>query len=806
MKTDIINSSFFQKLFLLFTLAILTQVLIISFVVLPFFKNYSESITSEYANEVLDHVYSVIDMDSKELLSDIENTKKNKTRQMSQLLDMASTVVIDNYAQTFELSEAKKKALAFFQSFRYDNGNYIWVTDRNGVLLAHPDQSLLGRNVYDIKDFHGNLVLDPMINGAMLKGSGVHHYWWPKAGQTKPIEKMAYYKLIEPWGWVIGTGVYMDDVEAIITFREKRMNERIKKLIADTDVGKKGYFYIFNDKHQMIYHRNQDILGDIFKKIPNPGTDQTMAEALQKAAHSESKMLQYRWDRPDDKGNYTYEKISWLRYYEPKGWYIGTSFYKDELADPITKFKTQFIIINFFLFIIIVVLLYRLLQGIFLPISQIIKAAQEVKNGNLNIQVNLDRKDEIGMLANTFDSMTKELQSKEHMEQEHKTRLKAAMHEAEEANHAKSEFLANMSHEIRTPMNGLLGFVERLEKDEKDPERLKQFSIVRNSGQTLLVIINDILDFSKLESGKMTIEAFPCNLKEVIGSSIGIFKSLSSAKNINLHDIVDESLPRCIVGDQTRLKQVIYNLMNNAIKFTSEGGSISLQARYNKDKGTLYMAVIDTGVGIAQESVDKIFEAFGQEDASTTRKFGGTGLGLTISSRLISMMGGELKVKSKVGEGSRFYFEIPVEVCSETFETVEKDSAEVPDEEVSLQGHVLIVEDNKTNCMLLGIILDDYGITYDMANDGAEAVLNFKHKTYDAILMDENMPNMNGIEATGLIREMEEEKSLIPTAIIAVTANAMAEDRQRFIDGGMDDYISKPYEEKDIVKVLKKFL
>jgi PAS domain S-box-containing protein len=390
-------------------------------------------------------------------------------------------------------------------------------------------------------------------------------------------------------------------------------------------------------------------------------------------------------------------------------------------------------------------------------------------------------------------------------EEEARQSLLEAKQEAERASAFKSEFLANMSHEIRTPMNGMLGFVERLEKAETDPERLKQFKIVRNSGSSLLAIINDILDFSKIESGKMSIEKHPFDLKELLESSNDIFASLASGKNITLHMIVDDVIPQHVLGDQTRLKQVIFNLMGNAVKFTREGGNITLQARFNEHESLLYIAVIDNGVGIAKENLAKIFEAFSQEDTSTTRRFGGTGLGLSISSRLVRLMGGELDVESSVGKGSKFYFELPVEVCVPE-EHGSTDDAQTADNSLPLSGHLLVAEDNKTNQMLIGIILDDFGITYDIANDGAEAVLNFKLKPYDVILMDENMPIMNGIEATRHIRDLEAEESRPPTPIIAVTANAMAEDRQRFLDAGMDDYVSKPYTEDDIRIVLQKYL
>ena len=374
---------------------------------------------------------------------------------------------------------------------------------------------------------------------------------------------------------------------------------------------------------------------------------------------------------------------------------------------------------------------------------------------------------------------------------------------AEEASKSKSSFLANMSHEIRTPMTGLLGFVERLSKDEKDPQRLKQFSIIKSSGESLLQIINDILDFSKIESGKLDIEHTPYLAQNLFFKTPDIFQSLASSKNINMIATGIENIPNSIYGDPVRIKQVLFNLISNAIKFTNNGGTITLQTRYIQERKVLCIAVLDTGIGIAQDKLDTIFEAFSQEDTSTTRRFGGTGLGLSISSRLIALMGGELKVESEIGKGSKFFFEIPVEICSkEQLDQIAQNQSD--EEEHHFDADVLVVEDNKTNQMLMGMILQDLGVRYDIANDGAEGVLKAKHKNYDLILMDENMPHMNGIEATKIIREYEDEGQHIP--IIAVTANALVKDRERFLAIGMDDYVSKPYTEDDIVRIFTKYL
>ena len=384
--------------------------------------------------------------------------------------------------------------------------------------------------------------------------------------------------------------------------------------------------------------------------------------------------------------------------------------------------------------------------------------------------------------------------------------LKNAKEIAEKANNSKSMFLANMSHEVRTPMNAILGFVDQLAKNEDDSTRQEQFEIIKNSGKTLLTIINDILDLSKLESGKMDIEFHPCSIQHIFQEIGQLFYELMEEKNITYKMSISRELPECILSDQVRIKQVLSNLLSNAIKFTPENGMIKMEVKYKKENTMLYCSIKDTGVGIAKENQVKIFNAFNQEDSSTTRKFGGTGLGLSISSKIIEVMGGTLQVESSLGKGSCFYFEIPVKVCEPRKNQNYLQLNKIDSENINaleFNKYALIVEDNKTNQMLLGMILEEIGISYDIANDGVEAIAKYKENTYDIILMDENMPNLNGIEATKYIRKMEQVEGLKYTPIVAVTANALSSDRERFISSGMDDYVSKPYTEEDIIRVLK---
>ena len=362
-----------------------------------------------------------------------------------------------------------------------------------------------------------------------------------------------------------------------------------------------------------------------------------------------------------------------------------------------------------------------------------------------------------------------------------------------------------MSHEIRTPLNAILGFVDILRAGEKDKQRQQRFSIIKNSGATLLTVINDILDFSKIESGKMVLERRKFATKKPFKEIAQLFYEKAVESGIELKIHFDDTLPRFFVGDIVRIKQVAANLINNAIKFTDKGGEIRVYLEYEESKDELKFRVEDTGVGIDEKNIVKIFDSFTQEDSSTTRKFGGTGLGLSISTALVKAMDGYITVESVLGEGSTFSFTLPILEAEHT-DIDEEISLGKIDLEKSLEGNILLVEDNKTNQMLMQVLLGDIDLDVDLAVNGLEAVEMFKEKKYDLILMDENMPKMSGIEATEIILELEKESGAKHTPIIALTANALATDRARFLDAGMDEFIPKPVDHEVFIRALHGYL
>ena len=369
---------------------------------------------------------------------------------------------------------------------------------------------------------------------------------------------------------------------------------------------------------------------------------------------------------------------------------------------------------------------------------------------------------------------------------------------AQKAVRIKGEFLANMSHEIRTPLNAILGFVGILKENEQDNEKLKYLTIVDKSSQSLLSIINDILDFSKIESGKIDIENVDFNPYDEFEIVAELFKAKSKEKNINFKINIDNTLPNSINSDIQKLKQIISNLLSNAIKFTNDGKSVELKIYY--ENKNLFVYIKDEGIGIPKDRQRSVFEAFSQADSSTSRKFGGTGLGLSISSSFVKLLNGKLELKSQENKGSEFYFSIPIKIGQEIKKEVKNTNIDL------LKGRILVVEDNKANQMFMKVILKNMNLEFDIANDGIEAIKKFNSNQYTLILMDENMPNMNGIEATKQILTIEKENNIKHTPIIALTANALKGDRKRFLDAGMDEYLTKPINKDKLYKILVNFI
>ncbi len=498
-------------------------------------------------------------------------------------------------------------------------------------------------------------------------------------------------------------------------------------------------------------------------------------------------------------------------------WWLALEISKAELFAERRHYLWLVLVISLLIFLGVFLLSHILTRHLGAKIDTTLACLREARQGNLQARIQLPDNDEIGVIqqginrmirdiAKAHDAMKAEIEQRKRAEAE----LKIARDQAEAANQAKTDFVANISHELRTPMNGILGMAEMLLDHEPVGEQREKIQVIHESGSILLQIINELLDVFKLEAGKVELEHMPFDPMKIVRDALQLMEITAREKGLYLKLEADGNIPPLVEGDKHRLRQILLNLVGNALKFTEQGGiTVQLDAQPGTHgKSNLYFAVTDTGIGIPPEKRAMLFDKFNQADISTTRRYGGTGLGLFISRQLVGLMGGDIGVDSTPGQGSRFWFRVELPVAPPMSIVVDPSPRNFSRVNAanSFQGHrVLLVEDNRTNQLVAKVMLNKLGCETRIAGDGQQALDMLETDDFDLVLMDVQMPVLDGYETTRRIRYLERGGDR-HVAIIAMTANAMPTDREKCLAAGMDDYLSKPIAQRALADMLNKWL
>ena len=637
------------------------------------------AIESRAARTILDNVLALAEQGENSLTLLRRGAQAAHRQELRTVLDLTESLIRARWARVGrgELTEtaARREILDTIRKLQFRRNDYVWISDYDSRLISHPDPDLHGADFSLVRDIRNQLIVPPMVQAALLGGDGYHFYWWRRINEKEPVEKLAYFRHLPELEWVIGTGVYIDDIQKQEREHLAKLIEELRQNLKQIKIAETGYIYIFDSAFNMLIHPNQNIEGSNFAAQQNPTDQQPLGPQLAAAAGREAGW-RYLWDRPDDPGNYHYEKISWIHYLPGLDWYIASSVYVDELRSSSVALQKRVILLG--LAILLLATLGALLfsRRLTAPLLELSRLAERVRRGDFSGRSPQLRQDEIGQLTATFNQMLDQIQDNinnlDTKVAQRTAELSRALDDLRELDAMKSAFLANISHEMRTPLTSINGFAEltlakfgktikplldtETSKVVKTGEQVRQnLEIISQESRRLTALIDNALDLTTLEAGGGVWHMEPVDLQELIAEGATEFAPRLATAGLELKLELAPELP-AVRADRRRLAQVLANLLDNAVKFTSQGG-ITVRAEADDDKITV--SVADSGHGIDPDQREAIFEKFRQVGETLTAKPTGAGLGLAICRRIIERHGGVMGVEEGPNGGSIFSFSLP---------------------------------------------------------------------------------------------------------------------------------------------------
>ena len=715
-------------------------------------------------------------------------------------------------SETGKLSrqEAQAFAINWLGSINFGKGD-LFVFNRDAVILGHSNPDSKGSTIATLRDIKGRLISKVMRDDVLKSTGDSAVFNWEKTRQGMVNKKKGFFVPIPQWQWTLGATIDFGHIEAESHKKMNTIIEILGRTLAKIQIANSGFAFMFNGKKEILILPRGGQPSN-YQTVKNARTGNLLLDDFIQAVNTGTPSIRYTVSLQDKNS----EMEAHIRYFKAFDWYFLVTVPVHEIQEPAKVLVTRQLLIITMIFLVSLIAAFFLVSRISRPLNELAQYAKDLPSQDFTAKeesacrigsLPIKFKGEVGHLAESFVFMQVELKKKIHKLIEttaEATKERINKETAEAANLAKSEFLANMSHEIRTPLNGIIGLADLAFDTNLDDEQKNLFYIINKEADSLLNIINDILDFSKIEAGKLELEEIPFNLRILIEDMAQSFAYRAEQKGLEIASFLPPDVPPLLIGDPGRLRQVLVNLVGNAMKFTNEG-EIYMQgemAEELEDSVKIRFSVKDTGIGIPKDKQSLIFESFSQADGSTTRNYGGTGLGTTISKQLAEMMGGEIGVESEEGKGSTFWF-------TAVFNQQKEQGAFLAVEKADLRNiRVLVVDDNQTNRFIQTEYLRFWDCRPVEASNGKDALIILREsisseKQFNLILTDLQMPGISGFDLAKKIRAIDDFKE---TPIIVLTSAGMKGDGRSCRDIGIDGYLTKPIRQNDLRTAIESVL